>query len=273
MCGIIGAIHDVGVETERLGLEMLEQIRYRGPDAGYLHLDDWFFLGLRRLAIVNIAKGHQPTRSEDGAVVAVFNGEIYNHLALKQELESDGFRVRDGSDAEVIPHAYQKWGLNFAAHFNGDFAIALFDQQQRRMILVRDRLGIKPLYYTQLSDGVAFASELSRSLFIPRSSGNSIKAILRSSTRFGRASTDRLLSAASIKSKLPPLSSSTIEEGKLIATDIGRSRIARACRALKEALRSARPYSAKSFASQWRYGCKRMSPWAHTPAAALILLS
>ncbi len=165
MCGIIGGLHRVQFEAEQLGLDMLEQIRYRGPDAGYLHLDKELFLGLRRLAIINVENGRQPTVSNDENVIAVFNGEIYNHLELKDELTRDGFNVRDGSDAEVIPHAYLKWGNDFPSHFNGDFAIAVFDKRERRLILARDRLGIKPLYYTKMNDGLLFASEV-KSLFV-----------------------------------------------------------------------------------------------------------
>jgi asparagine synthase (glutamine-hydrolysing) len=168
MCGIIGGVHRGSLAAEQLGLEMLQQIRYRGPDAGYLHLGEDFFCGVRRLAIVNVQHGHQPTFSEDGRIVAVFNGEIYNHAELKRELTAAGHRVRLGSDAEVIPHAYQQWGLDFPSHFNGDFAIALFDLSARRVVFARDRLGIKPLYFTQTPDGLLFASEVKSLLVHPR---------------------------------------------------------------------------------------------------------
>lgn len=160
MCGIIGGLHPQASEYESQALSMLEQIRYRGPDAGYLHLDLGFFLGLRRLSIVNVAAGRQPTVSADGQVMAVFNGEIYNHAALREELTRDGYAIRDGSDAEVIPHAYLKWGTDFANHFNGDFAIALFDKRKQELVLTRDRLGIKPLYFTRAKDRLYFASEI-----------------------------------------------------------------------------------------------------------------
>src|SRR3954447_12731941 len=109
MCGIIGFLRPQPLDGESLGLEMLEQIRYRGPDAGYLHVDNDIVLGVRRLAIINVKHGSQPTSSADGKIVAVFNGEIYNHRALREELTSYGYDLRDGSDAEVIPHAYQRW--------------------------------------------------------------------------------------------------------------------------------------------------------------------
>ncbi len=165
MCGIIGCVQPGSVDGEALGLEMLEQIRHRGPDAGYLHLQDDVVLGVRRLAIINVAGGTQPTFAADGAVAAIFNGEIYNHRALRRELTSYGYRLRAGSDAEVIAHAYDQWGLDFPSHFNGDFAIAIWDGRRRRLILARDRLGIKPLFYTRAGTSLLFASEV-KSLFV-----------------------------------------------------------------------------------------------------------
>jgi asparagine synthase (glutamine-hydrolysing) len=165
MCGIIGCLNPEPQQGEALGLEMLEQIRYRGPDAGYLHLQDNVVLGVRRLAIVNVEHGSQPTFSADGAIAAIFNGEIYNHRELRRELISYGYRLRDGSDAEVIGHAYHRWGLDFASHFNGDFAIAVWDGLRKRMILARDRLGIKPLFYTHAGAALLFASEV-KALFV-----------------------------------------------------------------------------------------------------------
>ena len=153
------------MDTEALGLRMLEQIRYRGPDRGYLHLEDAVALGVRRLAIVNVHHGPQPTFSGDREVVTILNGEIYNHLALKDELLADGYRVQEGSDAEVIPHAYQKWGLDFPSHFNGDFAIAIWDRRAGQLVLARDRIGIKPLYFTRTRNALLFGSEI-KSLFV-----------------------------------------------------------------------------------------------------------
>ncbi len=165
MCGIIGCVQPLSCDSESLGRAMLEQIRYRGPDAGYLHFEDRAFLGVRRLAIVNVEHGTQPTFTADGNLVAVFNGEIYNHRALHRELTGAGFPLREGSDAEVIPHAYEKWGLDFASHFNGDFSIALWDGRNKQLILARDRLGIKPLFYTRAGGALLFASEV-KALFV-----------------------------------------------------------------------------------------------------------
>jgi asparagine synthase (glutamine-hydrolysing) len=118
-----------------------------------------------------VAGGKQPAFSEDGQVVAVFNGEIYNHAELKRELTRLGHRVADGSDVEVLPHAYEQWGLDFPSHCNGDFAVALWDNRSRRLVLARDRVGVKPLYHAATADGLVFASEI-KALFahpdIPR---------------------------------------------------------------------------------------------------------
>jgi asparagine synthase (glutamine-hydrolysing) len=167
MCGILGCLHPPTLDARGLGLEMLAQIRYRGPDAGYLHLEAELFLAVRRLAIVNVSNGRQPAWSEDGNVVAVFNGEIYNHVDLKKQLVQAGHQVADGSDVEVIPHAYEEWGLDFPSRFNGDFAIAVWDRRARHLVLARDRLGIKPLYYGATREGLVFASEIKALLVHP----------------------------------------------------------------------------------------------------------
>jgi asparagine synthase (glutamine-hydrolysing) len=139
---------------------MLDKIQHRGLDRGYLHLEREAFLDVRRLAIINVDHGHQPAFSADKNIVAVFNGEIYNHEQLRKQLTADGYDVASGSDAEIIPHAYLKWGMDFPSHFNGDFAIAIWDRRSRRLLLVRDRLGIKPLFYTRTKDGLLFGSEV-----------------------------------------------------------------------------------------------------------------
>ena len=127
MCGIIGGLHSGSIDAQALGLAMLERVRHRGPDAGYLHLEEGLFLGVRRLAIINPKQGPQPVFNESRRVLAVLNGEIYNHRELREELGRAGHHVADGSDAEVFPHAYEQWGLDFPKHLNGEFAIALWD--------------------------------------------------------------------------------------------------------------------------------------------------
>jgi len=162
MCGICGLFGDIepraGAETVR---RMADCMRHRGPDDEGFHADPPAWLGFRRLSIIDLSTGHQPLANEDESVWVAFNGEIYNHLALRGEMEQKGHRYRTRTDTETIAHLYEEEGPSFARRLNGMFAIALWDTRQRRLLLVRDRLGIKPLYYSRLSDGtLAFASEI-----------------------------------------------------------------------------------------------------------------
>jgi asparagine synthase (glutamine-hydrolysing) len=135
-------------------------LRHRGPDEDGYWLDGALALGIRRLQVVDPDGGHQPMRNEDGGVHVVFNGEIYNHVALRRELERVGHRFRTRSDTEAIVHAWEQWGPACVERFNGMFALAVWDARQRQLFLARDRLGIKPLYVWNGADGVVFGSEL-----------------------------------------------------------------------------------------------------------------
>jgi asparagine synthase (glutamine-hydrolysing) len=159
ICGIFGAVAErEGAETVRA---MADCMRHRGPDDEGFHADPPAFLGFRRLSIIDLAGGHQPLANEDESVWIAFNGEIYNHEDLRLGLERKGHRYRTRSDTETIVHLYEEEGRLFARKLNGMFAIALWDRKRRALVLVRDRLGIKPLYYARLSDGtLAFASEI-----------------------------------------------------------------------------------------------------------------
>jgi len=126
-------------------------------------------LGYRRLSIIDLATGDQPVANERGDVVAVFNGELYNFRELRGELEASGHDIRGTGDSPLIPHAYEQWGLEFARRLEGMFAIALWDRSRERLVLVRDRLGKKPLLYARLPDGsLAFASETKALLRLPQ---------------------------------------------------------------------------------------------------------
>jgi len=144
-------------------------IVHRGPDHGAVEAFGRCVLGYRRLAIVDLEQGDQPVASEDGGVVAVFNGEIYNFRELRRELEAAGHAIRGTGDSPVVPHAYEQWGETFAERLDGMFAIALWDRARERLLLVRDRLGKKPLLYARLPDGaLAFASETKALLRLPQ---------------------------------------------------------------------------------------------------------
>ncbi len=133
---------------------------YRGPDdAGYL-VDPGVAIGMRRLSIIDLNSGHQPIFNEDDSVAVVFNGEIYNYRELRDRLETRGHVFKTSSDTEVIVHLWEEVGPEFADQLNGMFAIALLDRRQRRLVLARDHVGIKPLYYARVDKGLVFGSEV-----------------------------------------------------------------------------------------------------------------
>jgi len=155
ICGLAGAGADV--ETAR---RMNARLVHRGPDSDGVFDGDGIALAMRRLSIIDLEGGDQPIANEDGSVVVVQNGEIYNYRELRDELERAGHRFRTDSDTEVLVHLYEQHGEDFAERLRGMFAIALWDEPERRLLLARDRFGIKPLYY-RLADGtLSFASEL-----------------------------------------------------------------------------------------------------------------
>jgi asparagine synthase (glutamine-hydrolysing) len=159
MCGIVGF---AGSDPELLE-RMLRSIVHRGPDGQGTDNGTHFSIGMRRLAIIDVATGDQPLYSDDRNLALVFNGEIYNHVELRRELEARGRRfVTNHSDSEVILRGFEEWGRNVVDHLTGMFAFAISDHQRGELFLARDRLGIKPLYYVEGANGFgfAFASEL-----------------------------------------------------------------------------------------------------------------
>ena len=170
MCGLAGLFHFSGARVPDPGLlhRMTDAMHHRGPDGEGFHLEPGVALGHRRLAIVDLAGGVQPMASPDGGLLISFNGEIYNHEALRRELEAAGHRFRTRSDTEAILHAWREWGSDCLQYLNGMFAFAIWDREAGALFLARDRLGEKPLHYAQLPDGtVAFASELGALLELP----------------------------------------------------------------------------------------------------------
>ena len=140
---------------------MCRTITHRGPDDEGIFINGPVGLGVRRLSIIDVAGGHQPLDNEDGTVWAAHNGEVYNFPELREELSGLGHRFKTRTDTETVLHAYEQWGLEFASRLRGMFATAIWDGQKKRLVIVRDRLGIKPLYYTQKKDGsLVFGSEL-----------------------------------------------------------------------------------------------------------------
>ena len=148
---------------------MIEIIHHRGPDDTGFYVDSNVGLANARLSIIDIEGGHQPIQNEDGTVHVTYNGEIYNYRQLRQELEVQGHSFRTKSDTEVIVHGYEQYGEGFVKKLNGMFAIALWDSKQRKLILARDRMGIKPLHYTIRKGTLLFASEIKAILQSPSS--------------------------------------------------------------------------------------------------------
>jgi asparagine synthase (glutamine-hydrolysing) len=164
MCGICGFNWTDGPLVE----QMKGLLVHRGPDDHGSYVADGISLGHRRLSIVDLSEhGRQPLSNEDGTVWITFNGEIYNHLELRARLEHKGHLFRSRTDTEAIVHAYEEYDLGFVQHLTGMFACAIWDSRRRRLVLARDRLGIKPLYYTLEGTRVRFASEIKALLVDP----------------------------------------------------------------------------------------------------------
>jgi asparagine synthase (glutamine-hydrolysing) len=170
VCGFVGIFDPHGgAPIERLLLDRMNRTqRHRGPDGEGMHVAPGIGLAHSRLAIIDLETGAQPMYNEDGTVVVVYNGEIYNYRDLRDELRGRGHRFRTASDTEVIVHAWEEWGEACVTHFRGMFAFALWDESRKTLFLARDRLGIKPLHYATLPDGqLIFASELKALLAHP----------------------------------------------------------------------------------------------------------
>jgi asparagine synthase (glutamine-hydrolysing) len=170
MCGITG-LFDLRSRNDidrHVIMRMNESQHHRGPNEGGVHVEPGLGLGHRRLSIIDLSTGQQPLQNEDGSVWVVFNGEIYNFQELVLELQALGHVFRTRSDTEVIVHAWEAWGEQCVKRFRGMFAFALWDRNQETLFLARDRLGVKPLYYAELSGGVwIFGSELKSLLAHP----------------------------------------------------------------------------------------------------------
>jgi asparagine synthase (glutamine-hydrolysing) len=168
MCGICGVFQFDGAPASReLVAGMRLALRHRGPDGEGEFFQGPIGLGHRRLSIIDLEGGAQPIANEDGKLQIVFNGEIYNFIELREELLAHGHVFKTRSDTEVILHAYEQWGLDCLSRFNGIFAFALWDENRKELLLARDHLGVKPLYYTRVGKRLLFASEIKGILVDP----------------------------------------------------------------------------------------------------------
>ena len=157
MCGICGF---VGISEPGLLGRMTASISHRGPDDDGFYEAEGVGLGMRRLSIIDLAGGHQPIENEDGSLVIVFNGEIYNYRPLREELLAKGHTLRTHSDTEVILHLYEDMGPRCLERLNGMWGLAIWDKRRRRLFIARDRLGVKPLYYVDLGGRFLFGSDV-----------------------------------------------------------------------------------------------------------------
>src|SRR5215510_1000632 len=161
MCGIAGLLTLGGkVVSHEEVQSMCDAMVHRGPDDDGYYAASEVVLGMRRLSIIDIAGGHQPVHNEDRSVWVVFNGEIYNFQGLRRLLERQGHRFYTSTDTEVIVHLYEQYGESCVDKMRVMFAFALWDERRRTLLLARDRLGIKPLFYTIVDGRLAFGSEL-----------------------------------------------------------------------------------------------------------------
>ncbi|NUN12860.1 MAG: asparagine synthase (glutamine-hydrolyzing) [Myxococcales bacterium] len=174
MCGIAGfVVSGQSPETpEHVLRRMTRTLAHRGPDDEGFHVQNGVFLGHRRLSIIDLASGHQPLYNEDNVITTVFNGEVYNYIELISELKACGHTFRTHSDTEVLVHGYESWDTGLFRRLNGMFAFAIWDDRRKRLVLARDRMGKKPLYYAETKDGLVFGSELKALLVHPWISRN-----------------------------------------------------------------------------------------------------
>src|SRR2546427_3129527 len=169
MCGIAGILEfgrDARADSDALR-EMCRIMAHRGPDDEGFYFDAHVGIGMRRLSIVDLATGHQPISNENGSIRIVFNGEIYNHLSLREQLITRGHAYRTKSDTETIVHLYEEYGRDCVKHLRGMFALAIWDRRKRSLFVTRDRLGIKPLYYRWDGRTFLFGSEIKTILAYP----------------------------------------------------------------------------------------------------------
>lgn len=169
MCGIAGiaSSHPLAPEQREVLRAMVGRLQHRGPDASGEHFDAFVHLGHRRLSVIDLETGHQPLANEDRTIWAVVNCEFYNFQELREDLIQRGHTFRSTTDAECLVHLYEEYGTRCVDHLSGMFAFALWDSRARRLMLARDRLGVKPLYYMVVGDVIAFASEMKSLAVVP----------------------------------------------------------------------------------------------------------
>jgi asparagine synthase (glutamine-hydrolysing) len=242
VCGIVGQASRDGRPGDRAALErMCVALEHRGPDSRGLHIDTGVGLGIQRLRVIDLATGDQPIFNEDGSIAVVLNGEIYNYRELRQELERSGHRFSTHSDTEVVAHLYEEDGPELVHRVQGMFGLAVWDARRRRLLLARDRVGKKPLYYSERDGELSFASELAALLQderVPRDVDHrALDAYL--AYRWVPAP----MTAFRAVRKLPPASTLVFEDGRATVSrywqlDFARKRMVGDPREIHEELRA-----------------------------------
>ncbi|HEY7727252.1 MAG TPA: XrtA/PEP-CTERM system amidotransferase [Candidatus Eisenbacteria bacterium] len=214
MCGIAGIFDLDGAEVpDRALLESMNRVqRHRGPDGDGIHVEPGLGFAHRRLSIIDLAGGQQPLTNEDGSVVVIYNGEIYNFQELQTELEARGHRFRTHCDTEVIVHSWEEWGDACVDRFRGMFAFALWDRGRQVLFLARDRLGIKPLHYAVVGGTLLFGSELKALLAHPALPRSLDPQAIEEYFAYGYVPDPRTILAGA--RKLPPAHTLTVRRGR-----------------------------------------------------------
>lgn len=241
MCGIAGGVDFARPFDERLLHRMCRVMEHRGPDSRGVHVEGGLGLGVQRLAVIDVDGGHQPIFNEDGTVAVVMNGEIYNHLELRQRLLRAGHRFTSRTDTEVLAHLYEEHGDALVEHLRGMFAFAIWDGRRRRLLCARDRVGKKPLFWTRQGDRVLFASEVRSLLQAPELSREIDPRAIDAYLALGYV--PHPLSAFREVGKLPPASTLSVDTRKVEVRrywrlDYSRKRAGVPIAELEEQLRS-----------------------------------
>ena len=213
MCGIAGCVSRDPRERPEMVRRMLGAIRHRGPDDEGLETRGEATIGVRRLAIIDLQHGHQPMFNETGDIVAVQNGELYNFETLRAELVAKGHRLTTRSDTEILPHAYEEWGIDLFRRLRGMFAIAIWDARTRTLVLGRDRFGKKPIQYAFAGETFAFGSEIQALWQVPGVSRELDREAIDDYLTFGYVPSPRSAFAA-IK-KVPPGHTLVLRDGQV----------------------------------------------------------
>ena len=216
MCGFVGFTNSIKDDGNLL-TSMMDKIVHRGPDSSGKYVDDNIALGFRRLSIVDLADGDQPMFNEDGSLVIVFNGEIYNHADLRRELEAAGHTFKTShSDTETLIHGFEEWGEDLVLRLRGMFAFVIYDKKNNSLFGARDMFGIKPFYYTFMGEDFLFGSEIKAFLLHPQFNKQLNEDALAHYLSFQYSPTEETFFKNVFK--LPPAHSFTLKDGEMKKT-------------------------------------------------------